>query len=1128
MKQKLTQRIYSGFLLLLLCALCSIAAFSQALTLKGKITAADGSAVAGANVSVKGSSRTVVTDVNGNYTIEVPKANATLIVTYVGYAPQELTAGTTGTLNITLKEESRQMEEVVVTAMGIKKEVKKLGYAVQEVKGSELTKARDANAVNSLAGKIAGLSVGASAEMLGRPELVLRGSKDLLFVVDGAPVNSDTWNISADDIETYSILKGPNAAALYGSRGINGAIVITTKRGSKSQRGWQVDFNSSTLFDKGFVAAPKAQTEYGRGTGYFYDYQAKNGAGAALYTPQADVLYDNANRLGEFGPRFEGQLLRQYDSPYDPVTGVRQRTPWTARGKDNFKNFVETGITSTNNIAVSASGSNYDVRMSYSHMYQKGIFPNTRLNSDNLNINAGYNITPKLRLEGNVNLNIQYSPNIPDVNYGPNSYMYMFKVYGSADYDVRDLKDYYKGPMGVPNLVQYAQEYGRLNNPWFMADKWLRGHDKTDIYAYLKLSYKITDDLTAAFRSQVTTWNQKRTEDVPSSANLNAYTTWYKFGWYGDYREDNRRLLEDNNDLTLNYGKKFSNWNLNVLGGANSRSFTYHSIYGTTKSLALPGVYTLSNTLNPSPIYNWDSKMQVYSGYYSVDLGYNKYFNINTTGRVDHLSTLPKGHQAFFYTSASLATVLTDYLNLPSVISYLKLRGSVADVKGGLTQATAPSAYQQITGSTINSLLGYSQDVVTSYDGPSYTNQNTAAYASYYNGLPSINYSNTLADPNLKPYNRVSYEAGMDIRFLKNRVGLDVTYFSTTDGPQIFAKGVAPSTTNTYQNINGITTRRNGFELALNASPISSAKGLNWDVTINYSTFKEKLIKTYEGSPTLFLNNHNYKVGDRLDEIYGTKFVRDNAGNIFYSAGTLMKAPTDVNNLASLGHLNPDFTFGINNRFSFKNFNLAFQFDGRIGGKIYDYNYYANMQGGTAMETVQGVVGAARLKEWQSTKQGTQAPTAALIGNEFGAGVKLATGAPTPVFSGGKITNLDAMKGFIVPNDVPVLVEGYLNGALKANFDEYFMVSRSFAKLREVTFGYTFPQSVLGKSFIKGLTVSLVGRNLLYFAARKDFDIDQYASGFNASDRTAGGTAATTNLQSTTTRKFGVNVNVNF
>ncbi|MEI7583408.1 SusC/RagA family TonB-linked outer membrane protein [Runella sp.] len=1104
-------------LLTFVLLLSSSAAFAQNRAVKGKVTSADGAGFPGVNVILRGTTTGTSTNGTGEYAINIPNNDAVLVFSFVGFKSQEIKVGSQSDINLTLVEDLQQLQEVVVTALGIKKEVKRLGYTIQEVKGSDLIKARDSNPINSLAGKIAGLSVGASAEMLGRPELVLRGSKDLLFVVDGVPVNSDTWNISPDDIETYSVLKGPNAAALYGSRGINGAIVITTKKGSKEQKGWQADFNSSTMFEKGFIATPEAQMEYGRGSNFQYDFNngIKNGNG----------LYDWGQRLPEFGPRFEGQPIRQYDSPYDVATGVRTPTPWLARGTKNFEKFVQTGIISTNNLSVSASGSNYNVRMSYTHMYQKGMFPNTKLNSDNMNLSASYNLSSKLSLEGNINFNHQYSPNIPDVSYGPNSYIYMFKVYGSADYDIDDLKDIYKSPSGVNNLQQYAPEYGRLNSAWFMAKKWLRSHDKTDIYGYLKLNYAISKDLNLSFRSQITTWNQKRTEQVPASANLQAYTPWWSFGWYGDYREDNRNLFENNTDLLLTYNKRVNNsWSLSALAGGNIRTFKYTSDWATTKSLIVPNVYSLSNSINPALVYNWGSEMKVSSAFYSVDLSYKNFLNLSHTGRVDHISTLPSGQQTYYYPSVSLSSVVSDYVDLPSFLSFFKIRASAADVKGALTQATVGSAYQQYTGISTGNLLGYGSDLISSYDGPSYANQNTATPATYYNGTPSISYSNTLADPNLKPFNRVSYEAGIDMKFLSNRLGLDVTYFTTDNGPQIYPRLLAPSTTYTAQNINGITTKRSGFEIALSGAPIKNPEGFNWEVLTNFATFKETLKSIYGTETNLFLNNHNYKIGDRLDEIYGTKFVRDPSGNIIYNGGVPLQSPTDIGNLASLGFLNPNFTFGINNKFSYKNLNFSFQFDGRIGGVMYDYNFYAAMQGGTDLSTVQGVLGEARLKEWQSTKNGTVAPTAALIGNEFGPGVVIASG--TPKYAGGQITNMNELT--FAPNTTATTVQNYLATGLKARFDEYFMVSRSFAKLREITIGYTLPASVLRGSFVKRATISIVGRNLLYFAQRKDFDLDQYASGFNSSDRSTGGAASNGALQSTTARRFGFNINLGF
>ena len=755
--------------------------------------------------------------------------------------------------------------------------------------------------------------------------------------------------------------------------------------------------------------------------------------------------------------------------------------------------------------------------MSYSHTYQKGMAPNTSLNFDNLNITTGYNFTDKLRLEGNLNLNVQYSPNIPDASYGPNSYVYMFKVYGSADYDINDFKNVYKGPQGVKDLTQYAPEYGRENSAWFIAKQWLRTHDKTDVYGYLKLNYKVNKELNLSVRSQVTTWNQKRTEIVPASTNLNTYLPWYYFGWYGDFRVDQRNLIENNTDFLANYEKKVGNWSISANAGVSERSFKYSSTWATTKDLAIPNVYTLSNSINPALSYSYKGNMQVYSGYYSIDLSYKNYFTIANTGRVDNLSTLPKGNNTFFYPSVTASTVLSDYLDLPKTISFLKIRGSYADVKGGLTQSTVPTAYGAVTGSSTGSLLGYGTDLQTSYDGPTYANQNTYTYATYYNGLSSVNYSNTIANPSLKPYNVQSYEAGIDIRFLKNRIGFDITYFTSINGPLIYQLPVASSTGYYAQNVNGITSLKKGFEIQFTASPFKDPRGFSWDLNLNWSTYKETLKAIYGTEPVLTLNGHNYKVGERLDDYYSTKFVRDPGGNIVYgSGGTPLPVPSSsIADRGFIGHLNPDFTFGVNNRFSYKNFSLSFQFDGRIGGKIYDRVLYQGNNGGTSIESASGDFGVARLAEWKSTNGGSVKPTPAYVGN----GVVITNG--TPQYSGGQITNFKDLS--FAPNAKAVTVQSFLSSGIGGNFDEYYFVSRSFAKLREVTLSYSLP---VKKGFIKTATISAVGRNLLYFAARKDFDIEQYASGFNIADRSAGG--AFPDLQSATARRFGFNVNIGF
>jgi TonB-linked SusC/RagA family outer membrane protein len=1098
--------------------------FAQNLAVRGIVLDNNSQPLPGVSVTIKGTSLGTVTSVEGRFTLSVEKGQ-TLVFKSIGFLTQELVIDE-AYVSVQLQTDTKTLNEVVVTALGVKKEFQKLGYSQSQINGDELTTARDANPLNSMEGKVAGLTIGASSEFFGTPTVVLRGSKDILYVIDGEPVETNTYDFNADDVDTYTVLKGPNAAALYGFRGINGAIVITTKKGTKDKKGWQIDINSTLEAEKGFIVLPKDQYEYGRGTNYIYTYADAKDA--------SNPLYDHNQRLQEYGPRFDGVFkTAQFDSPFNPVTGQWTPTLWSARGINNFNNFVQTGYTNTNTVAVSASGSNYDLRLSYGHTFQQGDFPNTKLNIDNFKISAAYDITPKLRIDGDLNLNLQYSPNIPDVSYGPNSYAYEFFVYGSSDYNINDLKNIYKGPQGVPNLVQYAQEYGRENNPWFQAEKWLRGRDNQAINGSLRLTYKFNNDLNLALRTSLTNYNDLSTEEVPSSTNLNQYLPWYYFGWYGDYRQDQRNLLENNTDVILNYNKKIGGgFNLTALAGANERSFRYLSDWGTTKDLSLPNVYNLTNSQNPILDYNFNSRMQVNSAFYSVDLGYKNYININTTGRVDNTSTLPSGSNTFFYPSVSVSSVVGDYIKLPEAISFFKLRGSFADVKGALTSPYIGSSYNALQSTAlgtgwnsqpVSNLLGYGSEYYTPYNGPNYANSNPNSVTTYYNGTPSVNYSSTLANPKIKPYDVKSYEFGADLKFINNRLGLNATYFTTTNGPNIFSLPVASSTTFTTQIVNGVTTKKDGIELELVGSPLKSKDGLNWDINVNYSTYRETLSSIYPGVAGLYQNNHLYHIGDRLDAIYGTKFVRDGNGNIVNSGGAPLQAPSQSNNaqLGLLGYADPDFSFGITNHFSYHNWTLSFQFDGRIGGKVYDYTYYHAMNGGTAIESASGAFGVARLAEWNSTNEGTKAFTPAYVGP----GVVIASGTPT-YGPGGVITNLSALT--FAPNTTVVGVQGYISSGLGSNFDEYYMISRSFAKLREASIGYSLPAKSLEGTFIKKVSFSIVGRNLLYFAARKDIDLDEYASGYDASTKALVGGSGGSDLASPTARRFGLNIHLTF
>jgi len=1118
MKQNLL-KISRSLLTLTMLLVCGNL-FAQNLAVRGIVLDNNGQPLPGVTVTVKGTPQGTITSSEGRFTFSVEKGQ-TLVFKSIGFLVKELVI-TDAYVSVQLETDTKTLNEVVVTALGVKKEFQKLGYSESVINGDELTEARDANPFQSMEGKVAGLTIGSSSEFFGAPTVVLRGSEDILYVVDGEPVESNTYDFNPDDIETYTVLKGPNAAALYGFRGINGAIIITTKKGTKDKKGWQIDLDETVEAEKGFVAYPSMQTQYGIGTNYQYAY--------------GDQLYDNTQRLPTWGPRFNsGYSTTQFDSPFNPVTDVRTPTPWLARGVDNFNQFVQTGYTSTSSFSVAGSGSNYDIRLSYGHTFQQGDFPNTKLNIDNFKMVAGYDITPKLRIDGDVNLNLQYSPNIPDVSYGPNSYAYEFFVYGSADYPISELKNYYQGPQGVPNLVQYASEYGRENNPYFQADQWLRGRNDQVVNGSLALTYKFTDELSLKLRTALDTYNELNTEDVPASANLNEYLPWYYFGWYGDYRQDQRNLLENNTDINLNFNKKLKDWNITALAGANERSFRYLSDWATTKDLSIPGVYNLDNSINPILDYNFDSKMQVNSAYYSVDLGYKNYFNINTTGRVDNLSTLPSGDNTFFYPSVSLSSVVGDYIKLPDAISFFKLRASFADVKGGLTSPYIGSSYNAVQSTAlgtgwnsqpVSNLLGYGTELLTPYNGPTYANASPNSPATYYNGTPSVSLSNTIANPDIKPYSVKSYEFGADLKFINNRLGLNATYFTTTNGPNIFELPVAPSTTNTGEIVNGLTTRKNGIELELVGSPLKSKDGLNWDINANYSTYRETLASVYGGQTSIFLNNHVYNVGDRLDAIYGTKFVRDGNGQIINSGGEPISAPSaqDDANYGLLGYADPSFSFGVTNHFSYHNFTLSIEFDGRIGGSIYDYEAYKAYNGGTAPQTAEGAYGAARLAEWNSTDLDTKPATPEYTGP----GVTLVSGTPT-YGPGGVITNMSQLT--FAPNTTKVFVQSYISSGVGGNFDEYYMISRSFAKLREADIGYNLPASILQGSFIKKASINIVGRNLLYFAAHKDIDLDEYASGYDADTKTLtgeGSSGSPVTLSSPTARRYGLNIHLTF
>ena len=1054
----------------------SIASLAQNIQIKGKVIDAETKkSLEAATVSVKGQNQSARTDASGLFTINNASANASIVVSYVGYKTKTVTASA-GDLVVALEKVDETLSEVVVTALGIKKEKKKLGYSTQDVKGAELVKAREVNPINNLVGKVAGLTVGLNQEMLRLPNLVLRGGRVTLIVVDGVPINSDTWNISPDDIESYNVLKGPVASALYGYRGQNGAIIINTKKGTKDKRGYSVELNTSTTVQNGFIALPKTQDEYGPGDHGTYAFVDGLGGG----TNDAD--YD------VWGPKFEGQLIPQYDSPVDPITGKRSSTPWVARGKNNLKRFIESGVLNTTNVSIASSSEKTDLRFSLGNTYNKGIFPNTSLNITNLNLAGTLRFNTKLTLDANINYSRQYSDNFPDVNYGPNSIIYNMTIWGGADWDIADMKNYWQpGKEGVQSI--YA-EYQRYHNPYFMAYEWTRGHYKNDIYAYTSLTYKMNKYVDLFARTSATTYDLMRNEKMPFSAH-----PYGREEGKGDYREDKRNMFETNNEFRANFRTpEIANFfNINGFAGGNLRQFNYNSNFNSTNYLNVPNVYNFANSRNPVLAYNFASEMRVRSLLYSVDIEASKYANLNITGRNDQLSALAKDNNSFFYPSFNLSTVLSDYLTMPKQVNFLKLRASYAKVRGG------GNFVSDFIGSTPNNSfpIGYGEQYSSTYGGPTYTYADVYSTGVGYNNTTQAAFTNTLLDSDVQPDDRTNLEFGVETRMFNNRLGIEATYFSYLDGPQIFSKSISQASGYASYVVNGTKTKRTGFDFTINGAILRKANGINWDVTLNVGTFKNILEELPEGVNAL---NTFYTKGMRTDAVYFRKFARTQDGQIINDGGG---RPVVLPVAQFAGNSNPDYVWGLNNKVSYKSFTLNLQVDGRVGGIMEDYVRKKTFQGGRHIETIEGAMGAARYQDYKGVK------------SYVGEGVQIASGTPKYDAVTGKITNYDALT--FAPNATKTFIQDYISRV--HGIPEPNIMSKTFFKLREVVLTYELPSTMVQKSIFKKATVSLVARNLLYWmpdSKFNDVDIDQYPG------------ESSIGLQTPTTRSYGINLNFIF
>ena len=1020
---------------------------AQSVKITGTVTGnPDGETIPGASIIIKGKKSGTTTDGNGKFSLAAD-VNDVLSISYLGYATKEITiTAATATLNITLDVASNSLSEVVVTALGISKEKKSLGYAVQELKSKDIATAKETNLINSLAGKIAGVQTTNSQGDMGSSRIIIRGETSIsgnnqpLFVVDGVPVDNSQnlgiagsrdfantiSDINSEDIESISVLKGPNAAALYGSRAAAGVILIKTKTG-RGQKGLGISVNSNTTFSN-LLTLPDYQNSFGQGTSGKFSFVDGKGGG----------VNDGVDE--SWGPALDGRLIPQFNSK-----GVA--VPFIAH-PDNVKNFFETGYALNNGIAIAGSGEKQDVRFSYNNLTQGGILPNSSQDKNSLLLNTSYRITPKLTLNASANYIKSNADNLPASGgkraTGP---MLQFTWFG-RQVDVSQLKNY-KDENG--NDFNWNNSY--YSNPYFIAYENTVGQKRDRIIGNAELNYKITSALSANFRTGNDYYTDRRKIKIAYGTNGTPF---------GSYEEDAYTVNENNTEGRLEFNKKLnSDFSIDILGGGNIRTSTFEQNDQKATKLAVNGLYTLSNSRDPLVSSNFYSKLRTYSLFGSAQLGFRDYAYLNLTARNDWDSSLPEPNLSYFYPSVNGSLILTEAFDIKSdVLSFAKIRGGWSKVG----KATDP--YQLI---------------------------NTYSFTAPFDGNPQQSANTIDLNPNLLPEITKSAEAGAEIGLFDNRIKLDLSVYNTNSINQILKVDVSSATGYTQKLINGGSINNKGIEIQLGLTPVKQ-KDFSWDINLNYSRNRSKVTELdKEGRISSYTIGTSgtldvlAAVGQPYGTFFGTAYQRDAAGQVIVGAnGTPLIDPAKQ----ILGKFTPNWIGGITNSFTYKNFNLNFLVDARIGGKVFS--------GTNSTGTYTGVLA--------STMRGRNAENG---------GLTYTTGGVT--YNDGMI--FDGVFADGTKNTKVISAEEYYKATTKSN--EEFVYSASYIKLREVRLSYNIPSQWVKKIGLQEANFSLVGRNL--WIIHKDIPNIDPETAFNT-----GNAQGLESLTLPTTRSFGFNLNFKF
>lgn len=1035
--------------LLLLLAGSLLPVLGQTYTYRAAVVDEEQQPLFGATVLQAGSRNADLTNDAGQFTLTTDTDSFTLIVRYYGYETQKIAVnGDQIPATITMALATNQVDDVLITALGVERERQSLTAGVARIDERQLTDVPMTNVVNSLAGQVAGVQVtngasgvGSSSRIVIRGENSLSGSNQPLFVVDGVPISnelisSDLFNdggniqevdfgngaadLNPDDIASMTILKGPGAAALYGTRAANGVVLITTKRGTR-RPGLHVTTSSLLTFET-LLTLPDYQNEYGGGTNGAYRFE--NGIGAGV----------NDGGISSYGPPLDqGLLIRQFDSPSvdadgNPVRGgdVIARTlpdgsfteitptPWISR-PDNVRDFFETGITSQHNVAVSYGSQTGGIRLAYSNLRNQGILPNTDLSRDGISISLDQQLSRRFRVDAFVNVINARSNNRPNLGYGYENIMYGFNWTGRQT-DIAALRDYWQA--GQEGLQHYDFNYLWLTNPYLTLFENTNSFDKNRVLGNAAASYQFTEKLSLRLRTGLDTYSDSRNFRRAFSTNRRPF---------GGYREDIVQFYELNTDALLTYEDQLGNkLRYSLSAGANrfDQQIDYNS--AEASQLAVPGLYTLGNSRTPLRGSSQLFTRRINSMYAFGNLSFRNHLYLDLSVRNDWSSTLPADNNSFAYYSAGLSYVVSHQLTLPKPISYLQLRFNVASVGN---------------------------------DTDPYQLNNTFPFNQNYGSFFRVTNETVLKNANLQPERLDALETGLSLWLFRNRLQLEVSAYQNMSINQIIGRPISQAAG--FGNVieNGGKVRTRGLELQLSANLIAIGD-FQWNLAANYSTYRSIVTELPEGvdqyvtgeasvfrgsggSNTVF---YIAREGGRVGDMFGTGFVEID-GQILYDPNGL---PVQDGTLRLLGNYNPDFFAGLRNEFRFKGLTLTALVDWRQGGTVISRIKALGMTSGVLAESLEG------------RESGV-----------VGEGVMNVGTATEPMY---------------VPNTTVVPASQFYNNFFDRGNEASATYDASYVKLRQVSLYYTLPENALNAIGFSKLQIGLIGSNLLLFTENPHFD----------------------------------------